>query len=70
MTCHAMNEEDLKLKIVNRLQHRDDKDVTIISKDFKAVMVKIHQQAITIMFGTNAITEMQAQWRNPTAEQN
>ena len=36
MTCHAMNEEDLKLNenTVNRLQHRDDKDVTIIRQRF------------------------------------
>lgn len=37
----------------------------LLDKDFKAAMVKIHQQAITNMFGTNVITEMQSPVEGP-----
>lgn len=41
------------------------KTLQLLDKDFKAAMVKIHQQAITNMFGTNAITEMQSPMEGP-----
>lgn len=70
MTCHAMNEEDLKLN--EKRQSTDSntemtKTLQLLDKDFKVAMVKIRHQAITNMSGTNVITEIQSSVDGPNS---
>ena len=70
MTCHAMNEEDLKLNEKRQSTGSNiemTKTLQLLDKDFKVAMVKIRHQAITNMFGTNAITEMQSSVDQPNS---
>ena len=65
----------LPLKLNENRQSTDSniemtKTLQLLDKDFTVAMVKIHHQAITNMFGTNATTEMQSSVVDPTAEQN
>ena len=50
MTCHAMNEEDLKLDEKRQSTGSNiemTKRLQLLDKDFKVAMVKIRHQAIT-----------------------